>query len=108
MGLDSAMKQGASGFARYYQERNRRLQELDEDFVCFSIDVSPTEQGGRLRLEVSDSGKGFKVGPPAQGSAGKNSLSGRGMALIRQLADHCAWSEDGKRVCVEFYWSSNA
>lgn len=108
MGLDSAMKQGASGFAQYYQERNRRLQALDEGFVCFSIDVSPTEQGGRLRLEVSDSGEGFKVGPPAHGSAGKNNLSGRGMALVRQLADHCDWSEDGKRVCVEFYWSCNA
>ena len=102
------MKQGASGFAQYYQERNRRLQALDEGFVCFSIDVSPTAQGGCLRLEVSDSGGGFKVAQSSAVSADGNSLSGRGMSLIRQLADHCAWSEDGKRVCVEFYWSSNA
>lgn len=108
MGLDSAMKQGASGFAQYYQERNRRLQTLEDGFVCFCIDVSPTADGGRLRLEVSDSGAGFNVEQHMPCTTVKESLSGRGLSLIRQLADHCAWSEDGKRVCVEFYWSCDA
>lgn len=108
LGLDSALKCNADGFAHYYQQRATRLAELQDGYVRFHLELSPQADGGRLRVQVEDSGCGFDVvGTLAftQVSAG---LSGRGLRLVRQLTEHCEWSADGRGVSVEFCWSAQA
>lgn len=104
LGLDSSIKRGAEGFARYYQERNLRLQALNEGFVRFSLEVLATPDGGFLRIAVSDSGPGFDIGRIAPALAAQESLAGRGMALIRGLTDRCEWLDNGRRVVIEMGW----
>ncbi len=99
LNLQSAWKQDSDGFALYYQERSARLKQLEDGWIRFSLDHRPNGNGGRLVIECEDSGDGFS---PAGVSA---DYAGRGLALIRALADEVSFSSQGSRVRVAFDWS---
>jgi CheY-like chemotaxis protein len=108
LGLDSSLKRDASGFARYYQQRNVRLDELQDGYVRVHLQVAPKDDGGCLIIRVEDSGKGFDVervmARPVDGAR----LSGRGISLIRQLGRNAHWSDEGRTARVEFFWEALA
>ncbi|ARS49510.1 MULTISPECIES: fused response regulator/phosphatase [Pseudomonadaceae] len=106
MGLNSALKQDASGFAEYYRERRLRLAALHEGYVRFHLRMLPEDGGGRLIVRVEDSGPGFDPGRVM--AAGDEALCGRGLALVRQLSDGFHVAPGGQGVSVEFCWSSEA
>ncbi|KII38209.1 MULTISPECIES: fused response regulator/phosphatase [Pseudomonas] len=108
LGLDSSLKRDASGFARYYQQRNTRLDELQDGFVRVHLQVTPDGEGGRLVIRVEDSGKGFDVERVMERPVDPVRLSGRGVSLIRQLGRNARWSDDGRCARVEFYWEALA
>lgn len=108
LGLDSSLKRDASGFARYYQERNARLDALQDGYVRVNLQVSPKGEGGSLTIQVEDSGKGFDVAQVMDRPLDGVRLSGRGVSLIRQLSREARWSDDGRSACVEFYWEALA
>jgi two-component system, HptB-dependent secretion and biofilm response regulator len=108
LGLDSSIKRDASGFTRYYEQRNARLDALEDGYLRVHLHVSPQGTGGRLVVEVEDSGAGFDVqrvmARPVDGSR----LSGRGVSLVRQLSHSASWSDNGRRAHVEFSWEAQA
>ena len=108
LGLDSSLKRDASGFTLYYQQRNARLDELQDGYVRVHLQVAPKDDGGCLTIRVEDSGKGFDVervmGRPVDGIR----LSGRGISLIRQLGRNASWSDEGRSARVEFCWEALA
>lgn len=106
MGLDSSLKQDASGFAEYYRERRLRLASLQDGYVRFHLQMLPEEGGGRLIVRVEDSGPGFD--PVTVMALGDEALCGRGLALVRQLSDGFQIAPVGQGVSVEFCWSSEA
>jgi len=108
LGLDSGLKRDATGFTRYYQLRNTRLDELRDGFVRVHLQVAPTGEGGCLTIRVEDSGKGFDVERVMQRPAAGVRLSGRGVGLIRQLSRNASWSDDGRSARVEFFWEAQA
>lgn len=108
LGLDSALKCNAEGFAHYYQQRATRLAELQDGYVRFHLELSPQADGGRLRVQVEDSGCGFDVAGALAFTQVSAGLSGRGLRLVRQLTEHCEWTADGRGVSVEFCWSAQA
>lgn len=108
LGLDSGLKRDASGFARYYQQRNTRLDELRDGFIRVHLQVTPKGEGGCLTVRVEDSGKGFDVERVMQRPADGVRLSGRGVGLIRQLSRNASWSDDGRSARVEFFWEALA
>ncbi|WP_095051761.1 fused response regulator/phosphatase [Pseudomonas sp. Irchel s3b2] len=109
LGLDSSLKRDASGFARYYQQRNARLEELREGYVRVHFQVTPKGAGGCLTVRVEDSGKGFDVARVMERPVDDDvRLSGRGVSLIRQLSDHASWSDNGRSARVEFFWEALA
>jgi CheY-like chemotaxis protein len=108
LGLDSSLKRDALGFARYYQQRNTRLDELQDGFVRVHLQVTPDGEGGRLVIRVEDSGKGFDVERVMERPVDPVRLSGRGVSLIRQLGRNARWSDDGRCARVEFYWEALA
>ncbi|MDX5373831.1 MAG: fused response regulator/phosphatase [Pseudomonadaceae bacterium] len=104
--LDSALKSDAQGFALYYRQRAERLQALQQGFVRFELSLQPVAGGGCLRISVQDSGSGFDVDRALGREPVRGCLSGRGLRLVRQLADQCQWSADGRGATVEFRWSA--
>ncbi|XLY86617.1 SpoIIE family protein phosphatase [Ectopseudomonas mendocina] len=106
MGLDSSLKQDASGFAEYYRERRLRLASLQDGYVRFHLQMLPQGNGGRLIVGVEDSGPGFD--PARLMAARDDALCGRGLALVRELSDGFAYGPDGRGVSVEFCWSAEA
>ena len=108
LGLNSRLKSDAQGFAQYYRERSQRLQGLQDGYVRFDLELLPEAGGGCLRIRVEDSGAGFDVAHALDQQRDCGSLSGRGLRLIGQLADHCQWSPDGRGAVVEFRWVAQA
>lgn len=108
LGLDSSLKRDAVGFARYYRERNMRLDELSDGYVRVHLHVSPSGDGGRLAIEVEDSGEGFDVARVLARPVDTDRLSGRGVSLVRQLSHQASWSDDGRSARVEFFWEAPA
>ena len=108
LGLDSSLKRDASGFARYYQLRNERLEGLQDGFVRVHLQVTPEGKGGCLVVRVEDSGKGFDAARVLERSLDGVRLSGRGISLVRQLSRSASWSDDGRSARVEFSWEALA
>ncbi|ATE76422.1 MULTISPECIES: fused response regulator/phosphatase [Pseudomonas] len=108
LGLDSSLKRDASGFARYYQQRSARLDELQDGYVRVHLQVTPKGEGGCLTVRVEDSGKGFDVVRVMERPVDDIRLSGRGVSLIRQLSHHASWSDNGRSARVEFFWEAQA
>ncbi|WP_336346929.1 fused response regulator/phosphatase [Pseudomonas monsensis] len=108
LGLDSSLKRDAEGFARYYQQRNARLEALQEGFVRVHMQVLPHGEGGRLIIRVEDSGKGFDVARIMERPLDGVRLSGRGVSLVRQLGHNASWSDEGRSARVEFFWEVQA
>ena len=105
LGLDSALKCDAQGFAQYYRQRNERLDVLEGGFIRLQLNVRPdAEGGGRLTIRIEDSGSGFDVPQILARPTPSQGLSGRGVALVRQLSERATWADDGRSVCVEFSW----
>ena len=108
LGLDSALKANAEGFSEYYRQRSVRLATLTDGFVRFHLQLLPEGTGGRLIVRVEDSGSGFEAPlQPAQ-PRDAHSLSGRGLALVRQLSERCSWGDGEPGVRVEFSWLPGA
>ncbi|VXC32989.1 Fused response regulator/phosphatase [Pseudomonas sp. 8Z] len=105
IGLDSALKRDAKGFAEYYRERRLRLAQLQDGYVRFHLQLRALERGGRLTVRVEDSGAGFD---PQALAAAPASFSGRGLGLIRALSDACYCGNAEPGVSVEFCWASDA
>lgn len=108
LGLDSSLKCDASGFTRYYQQRNARLDALQDGFVRVHLQVTPKGEGGCLTVRVEDSGKGFDIARVMERPVEGVRLSGRGVSLIRQLGRNASWSDDGRSARVEFFWEALA
>ncbi|MFJ4145740.1 SpoIIE family protein phosphatase [Pseudomonas sp. NPDC089734] len=108
LGLDSSLKQDAAGFARYYKEREERLEALQSGFIRLHVQIEPLAKGGRLTVRVEDSGQGFDVQQVLAMPASFEGLHGRGLRLIRELSRQAQWSRDGRMACVEFFWEAMA
>lgn len=108
LGLDSSLKRDATGFARYYEQRNARLDGLQDGYVRIHLQVKPVSNGGCLVIRVEDSGKGFDVERMMERPLDDVRLSGRGVSLIRQLGRNASWSDQGRSACVEFIWEVQA
>ncbi|HGA2318452.1 TPA: SpoIIE family protein phosphatase [Pseudomonas putida] len=104
LGLDSQLKRDVQGFADYYQERARRLVALAEGFVRIDLKVEPSGAGGRLTIEVRDSGAGFDVCGVLSRPSLEQDLSGRGLNLVKRLGSRAEWSEGGRCARVQFDW----
>lgn len=106
--LDSALKNSAQGFAKYYALRHERLNALIEGYIRFEIRHQPSEQGGKLSLQVTDSGQGFDFSKRSHQPSSSNhhlmNYHGRGIRLIETLCQRLEFVGNGNSVIIEFDW----
>lgn len=102
--LDSALKASPSGFRTYYEERRRRLDELEEGWIEIRLAHERFDDSGRLAVTVADSGTGFD--PSRSGIALDENVgySGRGIALIRTLCESVSYNQSGTEAHVTYCW----
>lgn len=105
LGLDSAIKSGSEGFAKYYQLRTEGLLNLSEGFVSVEIDHRPLPDGGEIEFNFKDSGTGFNFEKVLQ--SGSKHYSGRGLPLILNLCESVEFFEQGKHVKAIYRWTAN-
>jgi anti-sigma regulatory factor (Ser/Thr protein kinase) len=102
--LDSALKSGSQGFAEYYARRAAALAALDSGYIRVSLRHTYRPAGGRIVIEVEDSGAGFDPAGlgGARGAAG--AYAGRGLVLVRSLCQELHYHGRGNRVEAVYEW----
>jgi len=108
LGLESAMKSDPAGFALYFQEREKRLNELEHGQVTFHLAVEQDEGRRRLLLRVEDSGPGFDHHKRLQQEVEQTGLSGRGILLISDLCDDLQYLGKGNIAEASYSWKLSA
>ncbi|NIB43203.1 fused response regulator/phosphatase [Pseudomaricurvus alkylphenolicus] len=107
LGLSSELKHTPEGFAEYYQQRQQRLDTLEEGTVAFSMDHRVLGDGGELILKVTDSGTGFDHQNNIDNPHKRVGYSGRGIPLIRTLCHSLRYIGTGNQVEVVFRWDGD-
>ncbi len=95
LNLNSDLKNDFEGFEDYLNKREEALDALTND-DSVSLTLSCESDVG-IRASVKDSGLGYdnsKVNPE------QYSLSGRGLALVRQLSSHVDINDVGNQVSI--------
>jgi serine phosphatase RsbU (regulator of sigma subunit)/anti-sigma regulatory factor (Ser/Thr protein kinase) len=107
--LDSSVKVEPDGFERYFMLRSERLAALEDGQIVIRLDHHYGRNGGgRMQIEMTDSGAGFDhqrvlraLLNPELGE-GTGTPSGRGLALLLTLCDEVHFNEAGNMVTVAF------
>ena len=104
LSLNSSLKEDAEGFAEYYRQRESAIKELKNGQVCFEFDHKPQGDGGKLVIQVTDSGAGFDYKSKQEKHFANQGYSGRGIPLILSICDNLEYLGDGNIVKVELSW----
>ena len=104
LGLSSKLKSAEEGFVLYFNEREKRLRNLKTGFVDISLKYFTSAVGGKMVINVKDSGEGFDFLSVTDSillnNAKKRDYNGRGLQLVTQLCDAVEFEEQGSRVKV--------
>ena len=93
--LESSMKDEPDGFNYYFRERDKRLAKLTaDDFIELQLTWAANAIPPHLEVSVRDSGEGYDSS--AIESNVETILSGRGLQLIRNLAQKVEVFSAGK------------
>ena len=85
LGLDSKMKSGDDGFIHFYEEKEKRLQQLNEQqFIAF--DMQWLAEREWLQMCITDSGNGFTHSNHSVATSGNT--FGRGLTFIETLTSN--------------------
>lgn len=104
--LDSGMKATPDGFMNYYTERESRLAALEDGSISIRFRHTPDGNGGRLELEMEDSGPGFDLKKPGKSLEENTGHSGRGIPLVTSLCESLEYNESGNRVMAVYCWEA--
>jgi CheY-like chemotaxis protein/signal transduction histidine kinase len=104
LGLDSALKHSPQGFSVYYTAREQALAALQAGHIRISLTHIPLETGGKLVIEVSDSGPGFDHDTRITALADNTTYSGRGIPLLRSLCHKLCYHGVGNHVEAVYVW----
>jgi two-component system, HptB-dependent secretion and biofilm response regulator len=105
LGLDSSMKNTPRGFAHYYEQRERLLTELRQGLLRIQITHSRKDKGGRLIIQVQDSGPGFDFHRLVSGIGAQETYSGRGIPLVRASCESLTYHGNGNTAEAVYVWA---
>jgi two-component sensor histidine kinase len=97
--LASELKKTEEGFVEYYQQRQDRLENLDNALIQINFKLIKDDEL-ILRIRLSDSGSGFDV-KQLTGSSNEDSF-GRGIGLINRVCNRVEYLDGGSTIEVDF------
>ena len=98
--LSSELKETEDGYLDYYQQREDRLAALTEGNVTINVEFMLGAEYGKLKIDFTDSGKGFDV-KNLKASDDDNAF-GRGVSLIDTLCDSVEYNDTGTAVTAYY------
>lgn len=107
--LESSMKSSPEGFAEYFMERERRLENLTVGTVSIYMQHTRMLNGGRLMVQVEDSGDGFDYESWCLNNRKKetNMFSGRGIALVKDLCESIRYDNGGTKAEIIYTYTKD-
>lgn len=102
LGLESVSKNDVDGFFNYYLSRQEKLDALNgAHYIELELDFQPKVQ--RFILKIAHSGKGFDYERQIrETNHDAESLSGRGITLIKSICEQFSYSDQGRAVEAVF------
>ena len=104
LGLSGDIKKSPEGFAEYYEQREKLLNEITAGFVHIYFAYSANIDGGSLTLRVEDSGAGFDYSALQGKPLSITGYSGRGIGIVEKLCKTVRYYGSGNIVEVLFAW----
>ncbi len=104
LGLSGNLKKSPEGFADYYAQREKLLNEITSGFVHIYFAYSSNIEGGSLTLRVEDSGAGFDYSARQGKALSMTGYSGRGIGIVEKLCKTVRYYGSGNKVEVVFAW----
>lgn len=101
--LNSALKNAPDGFDLYLEEREMRLNNLDES-ASLEIDFQhlPGPENNTLRIRFKDSGDGFEYNNLLSRLENTQLKHGRGLALVKQLTQNMHFNDPGNEIIADY------
>lgn len=107
LGLDSSIKSRPNGFSDYLDEREKRLDSIENASISVEMLGYNTQNGGRLEIIIEDSGAGFSFSPEDSCNEGNMNHFGRGISLIKSLCETFHYEEPGNIAKAVYSWTDN-
>lgn len=98
--LSSNIKEEDGGYIDYYDQRQQKIDELEEGNILIKIDFLTENDHEQLKITFQDSGKGFDINKLQKSS--QHALSGRGISLVRALSERVEYGQSGNNVTVYY------
>jgi CheY-like chemotaxis protein len=104
LNLDSSIKNSENGFINYYELKQARLVELQG--ANLTLDVNHHVEGvkGVMSIRLEHNGTGFNHNEVTARMDQNKSNSGRGIGLLYDLCRKCEYSDEGRKLDVEYEW----
>jgi hypothetical protein len=106
--LDSAIKDSAEGFSRYYQQREKALDELKDAQLDIYLSYQGDALGGQLEIQLQDSGAGFGDRHDHEPDPVAKNYSGRGIQLVEAICHSVQYIAPGNQVVAIFSWGDRS
>lgn len=102
--LDSSIKDSEDGFLKYYNLRQKRLDELQHGNI--TIDIKQTIEGdkGVVVFAIEHDGETFDYQGIVKKLDENASNNGRGIGLINDFCRKLEYSNEGRKLSVEYEW----
>lgn len=104
LGLDSSLKSTPEGFSEYYEQRQLRLENIQNGNISIKVENHKDTTGGKLRIELCDTGQGFDFERLLQQPMNNNIFSGRGIFLVKSICESLEYSDYGRKVVAIYDW----
>ncbi|MEO1230728.1 MAG: ATP-binding SpoIIE family protein phosphatase [Myxococcota bacterium] len=91
--LDSSLKNGSEGLARYLEARDRSLAQLTHGHISVGLEWLRPD---RVRVMLRHDGQSFDPSKVDTQLAGNARASGRGLALVRRLCEDLEYTDHGR------------
>ena len=106
LGLDSSLKSNPDKFTDFFELKQQRLEQLADGYITLTFSHIPYKNGGKLTIQIQDSGDGFDDQSIASNLTANQQYSGRGLSLIRQICDSLEYSNGGREATATFIWQN--
>jgi len=98
--LNSDIKEEDEGFERYYSERERRLESLEDIEVAIDVNYQPVDSV--ICFGIRSNGENGYPADEFSPVLDEEKMHGRGMQLIKNFSRYYEWKDEGQCLYIEY------